>query len=295
VKEGPILFGAPMGQQAMKHVVNFSGGLGSFFAALRVVAEHGIENVTLLFADVGMEDEDLYRFIREASKFLGVPLTTVSEGRSVWDLFESKGMLGNSRFPLCSVILKREVLDKWRRENCIEMDTVIYLGHDWTEMHRLEATRNALPGWRVEAPMCEPPYWDKCRMVEEIKKLGIDPPRLYTMGFPHNNCGGFCVKAGHAHFAHLLKTMPERYAFHEAKEEAFRAKVGDHSVMKDRRGGVVKSLTLKMFRERIEAGESFDRTDWGGCGCAGYAGKMPDLEEAATKSPLNSKLEGGAK
>ncbi len=28
------------------------------------------------------------------------------------------------------------------------------------------------------------------------KNFGIEPPRLYKMGFKHNNCGGACVKAG---------------------------------------------------------------------------------------------------
>jgi len=50
----------------MKHVVQFSGGLCSFWAAHRVIAQHGRENVTLLFADTNMEDEDLYRFNQEA-------------------------------------------------------------------------------------------------------------------------------------------------------------------------------------------------------------------------------------
>lgn len=179
-------------------------------------------------------------------------------------------MLGNSRFPLCSVILKREVLDAWRKANCVEFDTTVYIGIDWTESHRLEQTRDALPEWRIEAPMCEEPLWDKCKMLDELRRLGIRPPRLYEMGFPHNNCGGFCVKAGQAHFAHLLKMMPERYAFHEAKEESVRQRTGkDYSILNDRSGdGKKKTLTLRRLRERIEAGESFDRHDWGGCGCS---------------------------
>lgn len=113
-------------------------------------------------------------------------------------------------------------------------------------------------------------------MLEELKAIGIKPPRLYAFGFPHNNCGGFCVKAGFAQFALLLRTMPERYAFHERKEEETRqilkaknCSSWDFSVLSDRRGdGKKKTLTLRQFRKRIEAGESFDRNDWGGCGCA---------------------------
>lgn len=117
--------------------------------------------------------------------------------------------------------------------------------------------------------MCEAPYWDKCKMLEELAKVGIKPPRLYAFGFPHNNCGGFCVKAGQAQFARLLERMPERYRFHEEKEQHLRSIVGDFSVLSDRRGDRKKKpLTLRDLRLRIEAGESFDRHDWGGCGCA---------------------------
>lgn len=260
----------------MKHVVQFSGGLCSFWAAKRVIAEHGRENVTLLFSNTKMEDEDLYRFNRDAEKYLGVTITVLCDGRTPWDLFTSKGMLGNSRFPICSVILKREVLDKWRHANTTPESHAFYLGLDWTEAHRMNGV-GGKPGmaevfrpWRVEAPMMHEPIWDKCRMMEELKATGIALPRLYKMGFPHNNCGGFCVKAGQAHFAHLLKMMPERFAFHEAAELAVRAQTGkDYSILNDRRGdGKKKTLTLEMLRLRVESGEDFDRDDWGGCGCA---------------------------
>ena len=35
----------------MKHVIQFSGGICSFFAAKRVVEKYGKENVILLFCD----------------------------------------------------------------------------------------------------------------------------------------------------------------------------------------------------------------------------------------------------
>ena len=179
-------------------------------------------------------------------------------------------MIGNSKYPLCSVVLKREPLDQWHRANTLEMLTTLYIGIDWTESHRLDAMRIAKPSWRIEAPMCEEPLWDKCKMLDELKRIGIKPPALYAFGFPHNNCGGFCVKAGQAQFALLLRVKPERYAWHEMREERVRQKTGkDFSVLSDRRGdGKKKPLTLRAFRERIEAGESFDRHDWGGCGCA---------------------------
>lgn len=259
----------------MKHIVQFSGGLCSFWAAHRVIAEHGKENVVLLFADTMMEDEDLYRFNREAESVLGVSITRLSDGRTPWEVMRDEKVMGRSGLDVCSRILKRSLLDAWRVKNTTPSDSTFYLGLDWTEEHRMtgDAQRQGMvkkfAPWVVKSPMMSEPIWDKCRMQREWIALGFRLPRLYQMGFPHNNCGGFCIKAGQAHFAHLLALMPERYAFHEAEEEKIRAIVGDYSVMNDRRGGAGKKvMTLRAFRQRIEAGESFDRGDWGGCGCA---------------------------
>lgn len=260
----------------IKHVNNMSGGVCSFWSSNRVIHRHGKAGVVNLFADVGMEDEDLYRFNNEAAEYLGVPITRISVGLTPWELFRKEGMIGNSRAPICSVKLKREPLDEWCRANTLEMTATLYIGIDWTEEHRLTAMRSRMPAWRIEAPMCEAPLWSKCQMLDELRVIGIEPPRLYKFGFPHNNCGGFCVKAGQAQFALLLRTMPERYRFHEEQEEAARQQFKsegrsswEFSVLSDRRGGGPKKpLTLRQLRERIEAGESFDRHDWGGCGCA---------------------------
>lgn len=49
-------------------MVQFSGGIGSWSAARRVVAEHGTEDLILLFSDTLIEDQDLYRFLDEAAE-----------------------------------------------------------------------------------------------------------------------------------------------------------------------------------------------------------------------------------
>ena len=81
----------------MKHIVSFSGGMGSFAEAKACVDKFGKENVELLFADVKMEDEDLYRFKDEVVAFLDVKLTTLCDGRTPFEVFKDQGFMGNTR------------------------------------------------------------------------------------------------------------------------------------------------------------------------------------------------------
>jgi len=252
----------------VEHVVLFSGGIGSWAAARRLV-ERGI-TPTLLFTDTNMEDEDLYRFLDEAAADVGGNLVRVADGRTPWEVFHDVRFIANSRIDPCSRILKRELARAWVEENGNPETTTVYLGIDWTEEHRLQRARGYWSPFRVEGPMCEPPLMVKPEMIEWAASRGLTPPRLYEMGFPHNNCGGFCVKAGFATFALLLRTMPDRYEYHEQQEERMREYLGaDVSILKDRRGGGVTPMTLKEFKRRLCVGnvKGLDMGDWGGCGC----------------------------
>ena len=266
----------------MKHIVNFSGGLCSAWALKRVVDKEGANNVVALFADTLIEDPELDQFNKDWAKLCGVPITRICYGLSPWQLFRKEGIIGNARFKICSVRLKREMLNAWMASNC-EMDSrqsnalfergAVVLGMDWTEAHRVADFHAQHPTWLVYAPMTEAPIWDKCKMIRETEALGIHIPRLYRLNFPHNNCGGACVAAGISHFVHLLKVLPEIFAMWEHEELAtlveFRRRGIDDSfsILKDRRGGVTKSLLLRDLRSRVEAGEEFTKEDWGGCGC----------------------------
>ena len=237
----------------------FSGGAASWATAKRVAERHGTDDLVLLFADTNTEDADLYRFLHQAALNVGGELVILDNGgRDIWDVFYAERMMGSNRFDPCSKILKRQALDGWLEANCDPVDTVVHIGVSWWERHRYVrlAARRAEQGWRYEAPLCEEPYLSKADVFDWLRAEGIEPPRLYALGFAHNNCGGGCVKAGHAHWEHLLKTLPDVFAEWEGKEEEFRQWIGrdDIAILRDRSGGESKPLTLREFRERTEAG-----------------------------------------
>lgn len=251
-----------------KRVVMFSGGATSWATARRVADTYGTDDLTLLFTDTMSEDEDLYRFLDEAAADIGAPLVRLADGRDIWQVFKDERYLGNSRIDPCSKILKRELSRAWMVEHCDPATTIVYLGMDWTEVHRVDRSRAAWAPWRVEAPMTEPPYRLRTEMLADLQARGITPPRLYGLGFAHNNCGGGCVKAGKSHFVQLLQVFPARYAEWERNEEDVRQHIGaDVSILRDRRGGDTGTFTLRALREEVEAGVAQPLWDVGGCGC----------------------------
>lgn len=249
------------------HVVMFSGGVGSWMAARRTVAEHGADNVLLLFADTLIEDADLYRFIDEAAADVGARLVKIADGRDPWQVFKARRLLGNSRIAPCSHELKQRPARKWMEDNA--RDATVILGIDWTESHRLPG---AVAGWSpfpVVAPLCDAPYLTKRQMLDDLESRGIMRPELYRLGFAHNNCGGGCVRAGQGQFVHLYRAKPEVYAKWEAGENELREFLGaDVSILRSRVGGDTSPLTLSELRVGLERQPTlFDSDEWGGCGC----------------------------
>lgn len=256
----------------------FSGGVGSWAAAKRVSARIPDEDVlVLLFADVGGkhtsphagEDEDCYRFINDATANVGGTLVILNQGLDIWEIFKKDRFLGNARLANCSKFLKQRPCRKWLDENCDPEHTTVYVGIDWSEMHRIEAITTAYQPYTAECPMTEEPYLDKEAMLAWCEAEGLAPPRMYQDGFPHANCGGGCVRAGHGQFKLLYETNPERFEYWAQKEQEVRDYLNkDVAILRDRTGGTSTPLTLRRFRERVQLQpELFDGLDWGGCGC----------------------------
>ena len=250
----------------MRNVVFFSSGIGSWAAAKIVAEQEGDDGLVLLFADTKIEDQDNYRFLRESAENVGGDLVVISDGRTPWEVFRDERWIGNSRVAQCSHLLKQKPCLEWMKERDPNHECVLHFGIDWTEVHRLPAIERNWSPWKVRAPLTDPPYHTKESLIEWCKSEGIEPPRLYGMGFSHANCGGFCVRGGQAHFRNLLRVMPERYLHHEAQEESMRQYLEkDQSILTEVKGGEKRTLTLRELRMRADS--QVDLFDWGGCGC----------------------------
>lgn len=254
---------------AKKALVQFSTGAGSAYLCYRTIEKYGLANTILLSANTLAEDPDNWRFGQEVWADLGMPTWTIlTHGRTPMQVGRDARCVPNNRMAVCSRVLKRDILREHIDRNYSPDNAVILLGFDWTEEHRHIKALPHWEGWEVESPLLKPPYLEKPAILDWFRGRGIEPPRLYAQGFSHANCGGGCVRGGQAQWELLLRVNPDLYRDWEREEHVTRVILKKNvSILRDRRGGTSKPMSLKEFRERLEAKWEFDKEDWGACGC----------------------------
>ena len=240
-------------------VVGFSGGVTSAWCAGWALRNYPRDRVVLLFHDTKEEHEDTYRFIREMSAALGVPITERSDGRSVTQLFRDEGYLGNNQHTFCSRILKAEQGSSFVRDLKAQGETSIHkiIGYSAKEPLRVQRMVGycANEGITARFPVIETGVtkqqcadWVRC-------EIGIQPPWMYQH-FEHANCPG-CVRGGRAYWLKTHEVLPEVFEQRAGLEEEF-----GHEII---RGGGRERVTLRQLlatglkravhqRERIEIG-----------------------------------------
>ncbi|HET7229990.1 MAG TPA: hypothetical protein VFJ16_08315 [Longimicrobium sp.] len=214
----------------------------------------------------------------------------LSDGRHPFEVFNDVRMMGSSRVDPCSLYLKRAISDAFIAKRWTPSTAVLYVGIAHHERARFEGrwerlnprrlparlkllARLGLPAdvrpdgsvfrpgivhymrpWECRSPLVGVPALTKPEMLGFLRSMGIEPARLYALGFPTNNCGGGCVKAGHAWWLHLLRTIPPMFFWWERNEAGFIARTGNPraSILNDRRNGMREPYTLTQFREDVE-------------------------------------------
>lgn len=212
------------------HIIFFSGGLSSFSTADYVKTNFPDDNILLYFTDTLWEDEDLHRFIYEASDKLELPMLIHSRGITPAQLMVKQRFMANNRVGTCSKELKMKVaadylkkgivpeVEKWHNKQFLRnVDVVtnatLYFGVSFDEMHREDPIKSNWSPFKVVMPLIE----NHIENNSVLKKYNIRQPRMYDMQFSHNNCKGRCVKAGQGHFKNLL--MKDEKTFNELMEQ----------------------------------------------------------------------------
>ena len=242
----------------MKHIVSLSGGSASAVAADRVIERYGSDDVTLWFADTLWEDEELYRFLHDLEARWQKEIVVYTDGRTPLEVCEDKKLIPNSLAAPCSHELKQKPFRSYIED--LPKPLTVHLGLSWDEQHRMAKPKEIyeeIDGVTVDFPlMWKPlPYMSYTLTIEE---WGIDPPRLYKMGFPHNNCGGRCVRQGISEWVRLWRVMPELFqevSDWEQNQRAIGGPRANRTIQRDRQGGESTPLTLEEIKERQDTGQ----------------------------------------
>jgi hypothetical protein len=245
----------------MIHVVSFSSGLSSALTALRVMDKYGPLNTRLVFMDTLFEDEDNYRFMRDFERRFGLTneheIIRLTEGRTPYEVSRAQHVIPNQRVAPCTRRLKIEPFRSYLET--LEKPITVHIGYDFTEMHRCEATKTNYEslGYSVDFPLLWHPIEFRPYVYVSRNDWGIEPPRMYTLGYTHANCGGRCVKQGHGDWIRTLINFPERYAEIEAWEASMRENEvnANYAILRSQTKDGNTPLTLRELRERYEAGK----------------------------------------
>lgn len=165
----------------MKHIVSFSGGKDSTLMLLMML-EKGMPIDDIIFADTGMEFQELYDYIERIENFISRKVTRI-KGKKTWDdlFFHSKGKGNNvgqiNGFPMTMACvmtdrLKQRPIQQYYRS--IEGDYTVYIGIARNEPDRYERLKD-----NERAPLYD---WgiDENFVIQELKRRGLHNPLYDT-------------------------------------------------------------------------------------------------------------------
>lgn len=239
----------------MKHIVSFSSGLSSALTVERVLNRYGKEATEVVFMDTKIEDEDNYRFMNDCKARWGIPITVLCHGMTPYEISRKENIIPNSRIAICTFRLKIEIFRNHLAT--MEKPITIHIGYDYEEIHRVKKTKENYEslGYVVDFPLLWEPIEEREYTDVVRSDWGIEPPRMYALGYTHANCGGTCVKQGQGDWIRTLINFPERYAEIEAWEQEMRTHSDRHAkfaILKRMVKGETRPLTLTELREKYE-------------------------------------------
>lgn len=257
----------------MYYIARLSGGTASAVATDRAIARYGRRKVLIRFEDTTWEDADTYRFIADCLQRWGGKLYTHSQGKTPLQVFEKHSIIPNSIMAPCSFDLKIAPFADWLWK--LPKPTTILSGLSWAEPQRInrilhyhrhnkkwrppQGFARRIPGVYEDFPLLWKPL-EYRPYAEVVRSWGIEPPRAYAYGFPHNNCGGRCIRQGVSEWKRLWLVWPDRFAEMRDWEQTQRAKGGA------RAGAAFCEVQVKGQPQRITLAELEQRWQQEACG-----------------------------
>lgn len=140
---------------------------------------------------VAEEHPDNNRFAADCEKWFGVPILTILNGKfggSIHEVFRQRKYISGIHGAPCTLLLKKEVREKFQQPNDIHV-----FGYTSDERKRIDDFIDANADIRTWF-ILDDKGLEHADTLAMIERAGIELPRMYRLGYFHNNCIG-CAKA----------------------------------------------------------------------------------------------------
>lgn len=183
-----------------RYVAWFSCGAASAVLAKMAVEQYGTDCVVAHCDTLSSEHPDNARFFADVQRWLGVPIVTLrsAQYRDIDDVFLRTRYMSGRFGARCTTELK-----KLPRVAFSQPGDVHLFGYTAEEQERASEFEQNNPDVDVEWLLIDRGV-TKHACIQRTISAGIMPPKMYLLGFEHNNCLG-CVKATSPRYWNMVR------------------------------------------------------------------------------------------
>ncbi len=188
----------------------FSCGAASAVATkLALVANEKTEKLPVVVARCIVQEEhhDNDRFAKDCQDWFGVPILNLMNEKydgSIYEVFRQKSYISGISGAPCTLHLKKEVRQKF--ENPTDRHVFGYCVEEQSRYDRFIDANNI----DCVAPLLEHGlFHHDCLAL--IKSAGIELPKMYQLGYKHNNCVGCCKSSASGYWNKIRKDFPDAF------------------------------------------------------------------------------------
>jgi len=190
----------------------WSGGITSAVACKKAIDIYGLDRCIFIFLGTGNEDPDTYRFKKDCESWYGAKIHTLTQigkkWKSIQDIWEHYLTLNSATGAICSSELKRDVRLKFEKQYKY---THQVFGFDLDEAKRVKSLFYNHPQAKPIFPLLMFGLLKK-ECIKIVQEAGIEPPRMYQLGFKNNNCFQTgCIQGGIGYWKKMKEEFPEKF------------------------------------------------------------------------------------
>lgn len=205
----------------------FSCGVTSAVACKLALQKY--DNVELYYADTGSQHEDSMRFLYDCERWYGKKINILKskEYSDHFDVMLRQKMICTKHFYPCTYELKKKA--RYDLEDKLGSWAGQIWGFDLSEKHRAKRMIEQYPAQKSLFPLIDAGL-DKPNCVHIMKRVGIELPVTYKLGFHNNNCIG-CPRGGMGYWNKIRVDFPYEFG----KMSNIERNIG-HSCLKENDG-----------------------------------------------------------